>query len=152
MKRRWNGSLWCGFALVISAALSYVPVFSRFPLTRDFPWANLLLFGMGGVFLGLGLKRAFGEPETYRGKWLGSILALLSALGFVMFSYGIFVAARDLPVADQAPRPGQKVPDFTLPDQRGTPVALSDLLSSKENAASTKSPRHLLLIFFRGFW
>src|SRR5436190_20612542 len=74
MKRRWNMSLWAGFFFVVIGLLSYVPVFSLFPITRDFPWVNLLFFAVGVVLLGAGLRRAFRQPELYRGRILGSIL------------------------------------------------------------------------------
>src|SRR5438094_5347539 len=51
MKRRWNFSLWAGFFLVVVGLVSYVPFFALFPVTRDFPWVNLLLFGAGAVSL-----------------------------------------------------------------------------------------------------
>ena len=41
MKRSWNPLIWAGFFLVLAGALSYVPFFALFPVTRDFPWANL---------------------------------------------------------------------------------------------------------------
>jgi hypothetical protein len=70
VKKRWNWSLWVGFLFVLAGFLSY-PFFARFPITRDFPWANFLLFGFGGIFLLVGLVRAFGKPQSYRGKIVG---------------------------------------------------------------------------------
>jgi|SRR5881409_1440558 len=143
MKRKWNWSVWVGFLLVLIGAISYIPIFARFPITRDFPWANLLLFCAGVVLLIRGLARAWREPQVYRGKISGPILAVLSALVIGLFAYGIFYEARQLPASASAPRIGQKAPDFTLPDQNGKPVALADLLA-KGNG--------VLLIFYRGHW
>jgi len=42
--------------------------FAQFPITRDFPSANLLLFAAGGIYLVVGLFRAFCKPQIYRGK------------------------------------------------------------------------------------
>ncbi len=78
MRRRWNIPIWAGFAVVLLALFSYLPVFSLFPFTRDFPWVNLLLFLAGLCLLALGLNHAFREPKVYRGKVAGSILAVLS--------------------------------------------------------------------------
>src|SRR5713101_1544331 len=125
MKRRWNYSLWTGFLLVLAGLFSYVPVFALFPITRDFPWANLLLLLVGGAVLIGGLHRAFKQPEIYRGKVFGPILTALSAAGISLFIYGIFIHGRQLPPSTAAPRVGQKAPEFTLPDQNGKPVSLA---------------------------
>ena len=75
-KKSWNWSLWIGFLCVLAGFLTYT-FFAQFPITRDFPWANLLLFAVGGILLVLGLFRAFGRPQIYRGKIFGLILAAL---------------------------------------------------------------------------
>ena len=46
MKRRWNWPIWVGFVVVVAGLFSY-ELFARFPITRDFPWASFLLFGIG---------------------------------------------------------------------------------------------------------
>jgi hypothetical protein len=84
MKRSWNWSLWIGFLFALAGFLSYT-FFAQFPVTRDFPWANLLLFAAGGIFLVLGLFRAFGKAQVYRGKVFGPILATLGILMFGSF-------------------------------------------------------------------
>lgn len=134
--------MWIGFAFALAGFLTY-PFFTQFPATRDFPWVNLLLFGIGGVLLLAGLVRAFGKPKLFRGKIFGSIFATLSVLGFALFAYLIFFELRQVPASTGAPRVGQKAPEFTLPDQEGKPVALADLLSGSKGA---------ILIFYRGFW
>jgi hypothetical protein len=40
-----------GFTIVIVALVSYIPIFTLFPVTRDIPWANYLLFLLGGGLL-----------------------------------------------------------------------------------------------------
>jgi len=90
----------------------------------------------------VGLFRAFGRPQVYRGKVFGSIFAVLSILLFAFFSYEIFYVLRQVPFSAQAPRVGEKAPEFTLPDQNGKQVSLSDLLS----------PNGAVLIFYRGHW
>jgi len=151
MKKRWNWPLWVGFLFVLAGFLSY-PFFTRFPITRDFPWANFLLFGMGGIFLLIGLVRAFWKPERYRGKIVGTVLAALSVVVFGFFSYLIFYELRQLPLPTGAPRVGQKAPEFTLPDQDDKQVSLADLLSAPASSASTAKANAALLIFYRGFW
>jgi hypothetical protein len=151
MKRNWNWPIWMGFLGVLAALLSF-PFFIRFPSTRDFPWVNFLLFGLGGLLLILGLIRAFKQPEQYRGKIFGSLLSVLSLLMFAFFAFGVFHLARQLPASASAPRIGQKAPDFTLPDQDGKEVTLSTMLSSSDSTFPGGKVNGALLIFYRGFW
>ena len=141
-KKSWNWSLWTGFLFVLAGFLSYA-FFAQFPITRDFPWANLLLFALGGILLVLGLFRAFGKPKIYRGKIFGPILGTLGILMFGLFSYVFFYELRQVPPSTGAPRVGQSAPEFTLSDQDGKDVSLHDLISRSKAVA---------LIFYRGFW
>ena len=142
MKRKWNWPIWAGFVVVIAGLFSY-EFFARFPITRDFPWANFSLFGIGIALLLVGLFRAFGRPHVYGGKIFGSIFTAIAVLVVAFFSYVIFYVLHQVPVSAGAPRVGQKAPDFFLLDQNGKPVGLGDLLSNSRGA---------LLIFYRGFW
>jgi len=141
MKRKWNWAIWVGFVVAISGLFSY-EWFAQFPVTRDFPWANLLLFAIGGVLLLVGLFRAFGHPQLYRGKIFGLIFTAIALALFGFFSYEIFYVLKQVPLSAQAPRIGEKAPEFSLPDQNGKQVALADLLS----------PHGAVLIFYRGYW
>ena len=141
-KKSWNLSLWIGFLFALAGFLSYT-FFAQFPITRDFPWANLLLFAVGGILLVLGLFRAFGKPRVYRGKIFGPVLATLGILMFAFFSYVFFYVLRQVPPSTGAPRVGQKAPEFTLSNQDGKEVSLSDLVGRSKAVA---------LIFYRGFW
>jgi hypothetical protein len=142
-KRNWNWALWLGFALVVTGFLSYTVFFARFAVTRDFPWANLLLFSAGVLLIVTGLFRAYGKPRAYRGKVSGPILSALSALLIGFFCYVFFYQLREVPASAGAPRPGQTAPQFTLRDQNNKPVSLADLLSGS---------KAVVLIFYRGFW
>jgi hypothetical protein len=143
MKRNWNWRVWIGFVVALLAAMSYVPVFSRWPVTRDLPWANLLLFVAAGYLLAAGMRRAFAQPERYRGKITGSVFSVLSLALLALFGYGTFVAARQLPSPQSALRVGQPAPNFTLTAADGSAVTLSGLRQGK---------RAVLLIFYRGYW
>jgi len=143
MCRRRNWTLWVGFVTALLAAFSYVPFFVKFPATRDFPWANLVLFVAAGCLLAGGLYRAFAQPEKYRGKISGVILGALSLALFGLFCFGAFYAARNIPRAEAAPRVGQHAPEFTLAGLDGKPVTLSQL---------PQANRFVLLIFYRGYW
>jgi hypothetical protein len=145
MKRKWNWSIWVGFVVAVTGLFSY-EFFARFPVTRDFPWANFLLFGIGLALLVVGLFRAFGRPQVYRGKIFGSILAVIAVLCVAFFSYVIFYVLHQVPASAGAPRVGQRAPDFFLLDQNGNPVGLGDLLRGPSG------PKAVALIFYRGFW
>ncbi len=125
------------------ALLSYVPVFALFPVTRDVPWVNYLLFLAGLLLLGAGLRRAFREPEQYRGKISGSILATLSVLLVGFFLFGILYIGKQLPASSEAPHLGQAAPLFALANAEGKQTSLADLL---------KGRRGVVLIFYRGYW
>lgn len=142
MKRRWNLSLWSGFLFALVALFSYL-FFAQYPVTRDFPWANLLLFAIAGILLVIGLARAFGNPKAYRGKIFGPIFMVVSLAAFGLLAYPLFYVVRQMPVSAGAPHIGEKAPEFTLPDQNGKPAALYDLLANSNG---------VLLIFYRGHW
>jgi len=141
--KRHNILLWAGFVLVLLALVTYIPIFAVFAITRDVPWVNYLLFLVGGVLLLLGLRRAFGHPQIYGGKILGSILAGLSLLLFALFCVGIFYISKAIPASETAVRVGQPAPNFTLANWDGKQVSLSDQL---------KDNRAVVLIFYRGYW
>ena len=141
MKRKWNWPIWIGFIVAVGGLFSY-EFFAQFPITRDFPWANLLLFGVGTALLLSGLFRAFGRPQLYRGKIFGPVFAAIAFLLFAFFAYEIFYVLKQVPLSAQAPRVSEKAPEFSLPDQNGKQVALTDLLS----------PNGAVLIFYRGYW
>jgi len=147
--QKLNWPVWAGFLLSLFALLSYPFVFVNWPLTRDFPWANLLLFGFAAVLLFVGARRAFAAERRKRSKIVASILITLSAavLGFFVFTF--FVASRWLPASHGAPQVGQKAPDFLLTDTNNKQVSLAELLSSPIKGKPAKG---VLLIFYRGYW
>jgi len=159
--KRFNWQIWAGFVLTIVAGFSFPFFFVNFPLTRDFPWANLLLFAAAAALLFFGLKRAFAATKSEDGgpkrstlsKIVASGLTILSVLIIGLFMFSFFVMARWLPPSTGAPSVGQKAPEFTLSDSTGKTVSLSELISSPIPAqANTSAPKGLLLIFYRGHW
>lgn len=142
MTKHRNWFIWVGFLVVLFAFLSYFIVFSQFPLTRDFPWLNLLVFTAGFALLGRGLWRAHSQPAIYHGRISGPALGVLSLLVFGLFlSYNFYLSAQ-LPASKAAPQVGEVAPDFMLPDQDGKLVKLSD----------SRSAGPVLLVFYRGYW
>ena len=149
--RRWNWLLWAGFLLCLTAFASYPFVFAKFPITRDVPWANFLLFAAGGALFFQGLKHAFGQSQEYRGKIAGPILGALSLLALGFFCFIVFYMTKQLPASTGAPRIGQNAPEFALPDTNSNPVSLSSLLS-KPLSNTQAPPKGVLLVFYRGYW
>jgi hypothetical protein len=142
MSRRRNWFLLIGFLFVLAGLFTF-EFFIQFPITRDFPWANLLLLAIGAVILFIGIKRAFTQRDIYRGRVAGPILGTLSLLVIGFFCFASFYLARQIPAAVGAPRVGQPAPEFSLPDQDGKQVALAELV--RDNRAA-------ILIFYRGHW
>ena len=149
--RRFNWPLWVGFLLTLAAFMSYFSVFVYFPPTRDFPWANLLLFVIAAALLFLGIRRGFAadRPHPIRSKIVTTIVASLGALVMAFFVFAVLIAARWLPESKGAPQVGQRAPDFTLNDTNGKPVSLAELLSTPVNG---NAPKGVLLVFYRGYW
>ena len=147
--RRFNWPIWVGFLLSLFALLSYPFIFVNWPVTRDFPWANLLLFGIAAVLLFVGIRRAFSPDRRRISKIGASVLATFGVLVLVFFIFSFFIASRWLPAAHGAPRVGQKAPDFTLTDTNNKQVSLSNLLSEPINGKAAKG---VLMIFYRGYW
>jgi hypothetical protein len=147
--KRFNWQIWAGLLLSFVAFVSYPFVFVRFPATRDFPWANLLLFAVALVLVFIGVWRALAPGRSRLGKVLASLLAVFSALILAAFIFTFFIAAKWLPASRGAPQVGQKAPEFSLTDTLGRQVTLAELLSSPVNGRTTKG---VLLVFYRGYW
>ena len=146
--RRFNWPLWLGFLLSVVTFFSYFAVFVWYPVTRDFPWANLLLFLVAAVLLIVGLRRAFAGDRR-RSKIVATIVTTLGVVVIAFFLFAYFVGGRWLPASKGAPQVGQKAPDFTLTDSGGKAVSLNELLSKPING---NAPKGVLLVFYRGYW
>ena len=148
--RQANWPLWAGFVLCVIAFVSYFFFFARFPVTRDFPWVNLLLFAFAAALLIAGLQRAFVRAPSSRGRVSGAIVAALGVAIFATFAFSVFVESKRLPPSNGSPRVGQKAPEFTLSDTNGKLVSLAELLTAP--IAPGRIPKGVLLIFYRGYW
>jgi hypothetical protein len=151
--KKFNWQIWAGFLLSFFGGLSYPLFFVKFPITRDFPWANLLLFGIAIVLLFIGVRRAFAPDRRRRSKIAASVLATLGVTIIGLFIFSAFVMGRWLPSSQAAPKIGEKAPDFRLADTNGKQVTLSELLSAPiEGTSAPANPKGVLLIFYRGYW
>ena len=147
--KRLNWPIWAGFALSLVAGFSYPFVFVRWPITREFPWANLVLFAIAFGLLFPGLRRAFKPDKRIVSKIFSSLAATFGVLMLAALLFLIFVMGSWLPASAAAPQVGQKAPDFTLTDSNDKPVKLAQLLSEPVN---NQLPKGVLLIFYRGYW
>ena len=157
--KKLNWPIWLGFILSIFSFFSYPIIFVNWAVTRDFPWANLLLFVIAAVLLFIGLRRAFAPGRRLVSKIVGPVLATLGLLALGMFIFVAFVASRWLPPSTNAPQVGQKAPDFALMDTNNKSVSLSALLTQPIEPArpamvaeSQRPLKGVLLIFYRGYW
>jgi hypothetical protein len=147
-ERRSNLSPWWGLLLALGAIGCNVVLFVGSPAQSAMPVLSLVFAIAALIFLVIGLKRAFGQPQIYRGKVLTVVLTAVALFPVALTAFA-FVASRKLPNTTAAPQVGQKVPDFTLADTSGKPVSLDQLLSTSSGA---QAPKAVLLIFYRGYW
>jgi hypothetical protein len=148
-QKQSNRPLWIGLAFVFLAILSNL--LSFFKLSPALlPWVILILPILALIFLLIGAVRAYRQPQIYKGKIWGSIVAVLAVL-LAAASALFFVNARKLPSSGGAPQIGQRVPDFTLLDSAGQPTTLAQLFSAPASA-SAPPPKAVLLVFYRGYW
>jgi hypothetical protein len=147
--KRFNWQIWAGFLLTFGGFLSFPLFFVRFPSTRDFPWANLLIGALAIVLLVIGLKRAFQRGRSKIAKILACVLTTLSIAAIGLFLWSFFILAKQLPPSRGAPQVGQRAPDFTLTDTSEKQVMLSELLSTPIDGTK---PKGVLLVFYRGYW
>jgi hypothetical protein len=149
--QKLNWPLWVGFLLTLFAGFSYIAIFVWYPVTRDFPWVNLLLFLVAAVFLWKGIRRGFARDRAHpiRSKILTSIFGTLGIAVIALFLFSYFVFARWLPASTGAPHVGQKLPEFTLSDSNGRQVSLNELMTTPFNG---QPPKGVLLVFYRGYW
>jgi len=150
-QRRRNWHIWVGFLFSILGVLSYFLVFARYPVTRDTPWANYLILAAGIGFMISGLRRAYGQSQQYRGKIAGPILAVLNFTTVGFFCFLIFYATKQMPKAADAPRVGQKAPEFVLTDANNKEVSLASLMTMPLPNSSTPA-KGVFLVFYRGYW
>jgi len=133
-----NHLAWIGPLLVFAGFVSYYLFFARFPVLRDFPWVNLPLIWAGAVLSVLGVARA---RRRGRGKIPAAVGLLFALLVTAFFHLYVFWLSYRLPDGAESAAVEAVAPDFTLQDQSGRPVSLSDLRGS-----------NVVLVFYRGFW
>lgn len=147
--KRLNWQIWAGFLLSLVAAFSYPLLFVRWPITREPPWANMILFAIALVLLFFGLRRAFKPGKRVVSKIFSALAAAFGVLLLAGLLFMFYVMGSWLPASRGAPQVGQKAPDFSLTDSNNKQVTLAQLLSEP---IDNKPPKGVLLIFYRGYW
>jgi hypothetical protein len=150
-KRFWNWRLWVGFILSILALITY----ARWVLDiRDVFWLSVAIFVVAGAFLVVGLRRAFSQPDAYRGRLAGPILTGFSVLILALLVSANYLVGKHFPAARNAPKVGQPAPAFSLVNTAGKTVLLADVLSTPiaDPSGSARPPKAVLLVFYRGYW
>ncbi len=143
---RFNWQIWIAAPLGVATFVSYPLVFARWPITRDVPWVNGLMFVLTGLLMFSGIRRAFARGRGVLSKVAAVPLAALTLFGLSSFVMA-FVLPQHLTSSQRAPRIGQRAPEFTLADTDNRSVSLADLLSSPVNG---RAPKAVLLIFQMG--
>jgi hypothetical protein len=147
----WNWRLWAGFGLSIVALVGYGFLVNE---TRAVFWPALLLFVVAAVLLISGLNRRSREPELYRGKIAGPVLTTISVVIFGLFGFVVYQVLRVFPDAKNAPRVGQRAPDFALVDASGQNFSLTQSLSTPttDSTGAARATKGVLVVFYRGYW
>jgi len=148
MKRGWNLPIWIGTLVIVVAAVTFVPLVERAPDLATPPWITLAAFAAGLALIAVGIARAFRDPARHRGKVFGPILGVLGLAMTGLFVFGTFYFVRQIPSSPDAPKVGDRAPEFTLADQGGHQVSLADLLGGRDGGHGHGA----VLIFYRGYW
>jgi hypothetical protein len=152
VERRSNLAPWAALLLVVGAVALNMGLLFGLPGGPALLWLGLLLALAALAWSAVGVKRAFGQPQMYRGKISSAVFAFLAIAVCALLTFGWF-QARALPRAGEAPQVGQKAPEFTLADTQGNKVSLAQLLGHGDAGATrAAAPKAVLLIFYRGYW
>lgn len=148
-----NWRLWAGFVISLVALVGYGYVVVSTGALSVF-WPSLVLFVVAAALLISGLRRSRREPQTYRGKIAGPVLASLSLVFLGLFSFASYEVFKNFPAANNAPKVGQRAPEFALVDTSGKTFSLAQLLSTPitDSAGAARATKGVLVVFYRGYW
>lgn len=149
MSKNANWRLWIGFLLILLAPFVYFPFFDRL---RGALWISIVLIVAGILLLVDGWRRASAQPELYRGRVAKVVLGVLSILLIAVFALGNYMMRQAYSQAKNAPRIGDKAPEFALVNGSGRKFTIAQLLAMPVSAGATRAPRGVLLVFYRGYW
>jgi len=138
MTGKRNPWAWLAPLIAFAAVVSYFLVFAEVATLRDFPWINLPLVWGAIVLAVLGLHRARASGH---GKFVAVAGLLATLVLAALFHAYVFWLSYQLPAATTAAAVSTPAPGFTLTDQTGASVSLSDYPG-----------RNVLIVFYRGHW
>ncbi len=131
---------WMGLLIVLIGAMSYFMVFAKFPVTRDVPWVNLPIVFLGVVLALIG-SSGWRSRKGMRNRVGAITCGVLSVAFAALFVAYIYIISSNIPKPTSASTELAQSSDFTLPNQVGKPVSLSDYTG-----------RRVVISFFRGYW
>lgn len=147
VRRGFNWPLVLAPIAGVAGLLSFPLLFVRWPVTRDVPWANVVLFLLAGWLLWAGFRRAAASDRWRIGQLMcGGVAALVSIAALALFVMARASAAQ-LPASTHAPAVGDRAPTFMLLDEQGRRTSLASLLS-EPLPGTARAPRGVLLIFY----
>jgi cytochrome oxidase Cu insertion factor (SCO1/SenC/PrrC family) len=138
---RWWAPLLCAVIALMFGFLPYglLSGAGKLPLgLRDNPWPMEIVAALATVATIVLAVFAYRQKRARAVATAGAVLATLSTGIFFLL---VHVASYELPPPSRELAAGTAAPDFTLPDEAGSPVALASLRGQK-----------VLLVFYRGAW
>src|SRR5579863_7437983 len=96
---RTNSAPWWGLLFALASVGCNAAFFINAPLQAVVPWLSLLFAAVALMFLFIGLRRAFGQPQVYRGKVLSVVLTVIALLPTALTVFA-FVGMRKVPSAN----------------------------------------------------
>jgi hypothetical protein len=141
-EKRWpKHAVWMGLLITLFGVLSYFLYFYQFPATRDFPVVSLPIVVLGVGLSVVGCWSVWKQGRRSLGKALAGLSLLLSLGAAGLLVFYVFYYSYQLPESATAPALKAAAPDFTLLDQNGKEVTLSELRGKK-----------VVIDFYRGNW
>ncbi|MBV9074776.1 MAG: hypothetical protein JOZ10_14190 [Acidobacteria bacterium] len=148
MQRSFNWRPWVGFLIIFLAPLTFFALYEK---TGAAIWISIALIVLGVVLLWDGVRRSYVQPETYRGKVSGTVLAVVALLIIGGFGFVNYAMHQAYSKGQHSPKVGEKAPLFVAKDATGHEVKLAELLHTSV-VGGPQAPRAVLLVFYRGYW
>ena len=132
---------WVGGIVSVGGLISYFLYFARFPDLRDTPWLNTSIIVLGMIISLYGLKVLYSNGRAFFSTLLTALPFILGIASLGLLLWYSYILSATMPTPKSPPLVGTKAPIFSLPDQNGKELKLSDLLGKR-----------VVLVFYRGFW